>query len=47
MHIMANATGGDVRAVPRFSRHRDMRVLMAYDDNRQNLGGKDNTEVRN
>ncbi len=32
-------THGDVRAVQRFSRHRDLRVLNLYDDNRQDLGG--------
>lgn len=30
---------GDLRAVQRFSRHRDVRVLTAYDDNRTDLGG--------
>ena len=30
---------GDLRAVQRFSRHRDVRVLTRYDDNRQDLGG--------
>jgi len=30
----------DVRAVQRFSRHRDMRILTVYDDNREDLGGK-------
>jgi integrase/recombinase XerC len=33
-------TGGDVRAVQRFSRHRDLRTLQLYDDNRQDLGGE-------
>ncbi len=33
-------TGGNVRAVQRFSRHRDLRVLNLYDDNRQDLGGE-------
>ncbi len=33
-------TGGDVRAVQRFSRHRDIRTLNRYDDNREDLGGK-------
>lgn len=33
-------TGGDVRGVQRFSRHRDIRVLLRYDDNRTDLGGK-------
>lgn len=32
-------TNGDVRSVARFSRHRDLRVLTVYDDNRQDLGG--------
>lgn len=35
-----DATGGNVRAVQRFSRHRDLRVLTRYDDNRQDLGGE-------
>lgn len=35
-----DATGGDLRAVQRFSRHRDPRTLMKYDDNRTDLGGK-------
>jgi integrase/recombinase XerC len=33
-------TNGDVRAVQRFSRHKDIRVLTVYDDHRQDLGGK-------
>ena len=33
-------TQGDLRAVQRFSRHRDVRVLNSYDDNRQDLGGE-------
>ena len=28
------------RAVQRYSRHRDVRVLNTYDDNRQDLGGR-------
>ena len=32
--------GGDVRKVARFSRHRDMRVVATYDDNRQDLAGE-------
>jgi len=32
-------TCGDVRAVQRFSRHKSLAVLMAYDDNRKDLGG--------
>jgi len=34
-----DATGGDVRAVQKFSRHRDVRVLQRYDDNRRDLAG--------
>jgi len=33
-------TRGDVRAVQRFSRHRDLRVLNLYDDSREDLGGR-------
>ncbi len=33
-------TRGDVRAVQKFSRHRDLRTLTVYDDNRRDLGGK-------
>jgi integrase/recombinase XerC len=33
-------TGGNVRAVQRFSRHRDVRVLNLYDDNRADLAGE-------
>lgn len=33
-------TNGNVRAVQRFSRHRDLRVLNRYDDNREDLGGE-------
>lgn len=33
-------TAGDVRRVQRFSRHRDVRVLWRYDDNRADLGGE-------
>lgn len=32
-------TGGDVRAVQKFSRHRDPRTLLIYDDNRKDLAG--------
>ena len=32
-------TKGDVRSVQRFSRHKDVRVLNAYDDNRLDLAG--------
>lgn len=31
---------GDLRKVQRFSRHRDVRLLNVYDDNRQDLGGQ-------
>ncbi|HEX9485609.1 MAG TPA: hypothetical protein VF976_00965 [Gemmatimonadales bacterium] len=30
---------GDQRAVQRFSRHKDVRTLTIYDDNRQDLAG--------
>ncbi len=33
-------TGGDVRAVQRFSGHADVRTLMIYDDNRRDDGGR-------
>lgn len=33
-------TNGNLRAVARFSRHRDMRTLRVYDDNREDLGGE-------
>jgi integrase/recombinase XerC len=33
-------TNGDMRAVQKFSRHRDVRVLNIYDDNRLDLAGK-------
>ena len=32
-------TNGNIRAVQRYSRHRDMRILNLYDDNRTDLGG--------
>jgi integrase/recombinase XerC len=35
-----DATGGNVRMVQKFSRHRDLRVLTLYDDNRQDMGGE-------
>lgn len=35
-----DVTGGDVRAVKRFSRHAKVETLMRYDDNRQDLAGK-------
>jgi integrase/recombinase XerC len=31
--------GLDVRAVQRFSRHRDLRILLTYDDNRRDIAG--------
>lgn len=31
---------GDLRVAQRFSRHLDVRTLIAYDDNREDLGGK-------
>ena len=33
-------TNGNLRLVQRFSRHRDVRVLEVYDDNRTDLGGE-------
>jgi len=33
-------THGDLRSVQRFSRHRDVRVLETYDDNRRDLAGE-------
>jgi len=33
-------TAGDVRAVARFSRHMDIRVLGRYDDNREDMAGR-------
>lgn len=35
-----DATNGNMREVQRFSRHRDPRTLMKYDDNRTDIGGK-------
>ena len=35
-----NQTNGNVQAVQRFSRHKDVRVVLTYDDNRQNLAGQ-------
>jgi integrase/recombinase XerC len=32
-------TGGDLRKVQRFSRHRNLQTVLRYDDNRQDLGG--------
>jgi integrase/recombinase XerC len=33
-------TAGDIRAVQKFSRHRDLKVLTVYDDTRRDLGGE-------
>jgi integrase/recombinase XerC len=33
------ATNGDVRAVQRFSRHKDIRIIQRYDDSRADLAG--------
>jgi integrase/recombinase XerC len=33
-------TGGDIRAVQKFSRHRDVRVIERYDDSRKDLAGE-------
>ena len=38
-------TGGDVRAVQRFSRHAKPETLLAYDDNRQDLAGSTAAKV--
>lgn len=35
-----DATKGDVRAVQRFSRHKDVRVLCVYDDQRRDVAGE-------
>lgn len=35
-----DVSGGDIRAVARFSRHRDLRTVTRYDDNRADLGGE-------
>jgi integrase/recombinase XerC len=35
-----DVTAGDVRRVAKFSRHRDLRTLTVYDDNRRDLGGE-------
>lgn len=40
-----NLTGGDVRAVQRFSRHADVRTVTIYDDNRQDLAGEVASQV--
>jgi integrase/recombinase XerC len=33
-------SGGDLRAAARFSRHKDLRTLSIYDDNRKDLAGQ-------
>lgn len=33
-------TGGDVRKVQKFSRHRDLRTVCLYDDSREDIGGQ-------
>jgi len=33
-------TGGDVRAVRHYSRHKDVRTLLVYDDNRADVAGE-------
>jgi integrase/recombinase XerC len=35
-----DVAGGDVRRVAKFSRHRDLRTLTIYDDNRTDLAGE-------
>lgn len=35
-----DATGGDVRKVAKFSRHRKVETVMRYDDNRADVGGE-------
>jgi integrase/recombinase XerC len=35
-----DVTGGDVRRVQKFSRHRDVRTLTTYDDNRTDMAGE-------
>jgi integrase/recombinase XerC len=35
-----DVTGGNVRAVQRFSRHRNLETLMVYDDNRRDMAGE-------
>jgi integrase/recombinase XerC len=34
-----DATGGNIRAVQKFSRHKDVRVIERYDDNREDMAG--------
>lgn len=40
-------TGGDVRAVQKFSRHKDVRVVERYDDNRKDLAGEIAQKIAN
>lgn len=35
-----NKLNGDVRKVQRFSRHKDVKILMTYDDNRKDVAGE-------
>lgn len=35
-----NKLNGDVRSVQKFSRHKDVKVLMTYDDNRKDVAGE-------
>lgn len=37
--LALETTGGDVRSVAKFSRHRDVKTVLLYDDNRRDLGG--------
>jgi len=37
--LALDITRGDVRGVQKFSRHRDLRILTVYDDNRRDLAG--------
>ena len=37
---LLDKSGGNIRAVQQFSRHRDVRVIERYDDNRQDIGGQ-------
>ena len=39
------ATNGDLRAVAKFSRHKDVRVVGLYDDDRRDLAGAVATKV--
>jgi integrase/recombinase XerC len=37
--------GASIREAQRFSRHKDPRVLLRYDDNREDLGGRRAAEL--